>query len=78
MKTLYFSAVFEELNTNYGADSQARLLQNTGILRPRSLHLIQSFLKSNKILIERLFLVISILQNFSKTFDACLLPVVYS
>lgn len=53
MKTLYFLAVFEELSTNYGADSQAMLLQNTGILRPRSLHLIQSFLKSNKENINR-------------------------
>lgn len=45
---LYFSAVFEELNTDYGADPQALLLQDAGVLRTRSLHLIQSFLRSDE------------------------------
>lgn len=47
IEILYFSVVFEELNTIYGADSQAMLLQDTGILRTGSVHLIYS-LNSNK------------------------------
>lgn len=81
IEILYFSVVFEELNTIYGADSQAMLLQDTGILRTGSVHLIYSLflILIKKILMDKLFLVFRISPKFfSKTFDACLLPMVYT
>lgn len=71
--------VFEELSTIYGADSQAMLLQDTGILRARALHLMYSLflILIPKILMDKLLLVLSISPHFfSKTFYACLLPLV--
>lgn len=73
---IFFSSIWR-VKYKLWSRFSAMLLQNPGILRTRFLHLLQSFLNSNKENINRLFLVISIFAKFFKNF-CCLLPMVYT